>query len=159
MKVYLDTSVIIALTDSLDIFHKQSVSFVNRLVTHRIERLSGSPLIIEIGKLVETKETKRCLDIINAMEEFGIQLKSMDMKQVWKLSETYVQENVLTKGHRLDLLHYASASLLGCTHVASWDNKQFNHKISKKISSVNVKHGLSSLLAGKPEYIMSQEND
>jgi predicted nucleic acid-binding protein len=159
LKVYLDTSVIIALTDSLDIFHKQSVSFVNRLITYRIERLSGSPLIIEIGKLVETKETKRCLDMINAMEEFGIQLKSMDMKQVWKLSETYIQENVLTKRHRLDLLHYASASLLGCTHVASWDNKQFNYKISKKISSANVKHGLSSLLAGKPEYIMSQEND
>lgn len=134
------------------------MSFVNRLVTHGIDRLSGSPLIIEIGKLVETKETKMCLDIINAVEEFGIQLKSIDTKQVWKLSETYVQENVLTKRHRLDLLHYASASLFGCTDVASWDNKQFNHKISKKISSVNVKHGLSSLLAGKPKYIMSQEN-
>jgi hypothetical protein len=120
--------------------------------------LSASPLIIEIGKLAETKETKRCLDIINAMEEFGIQLKSIDMKQVWKLSESYVLENVLTKRHRLDLLHYASASLLGCTHVASWDSKQFNHKISKKISSANAKHGLSSLLAGKPEYIMRQEN-
>lgn len=69
LRVYFDTSVIIALTDSLDVFHKQSIRFVDSLSAYRIDRLSGSPLIMEIGKLVETKETKRCLDIINAMEE------------------------------------------------------------------------------------------
>lgn len=92
------------------------------------------------------------------MEEFGIQLKNIDMKQAWKLAEFYVVEDVLTRRHRLDLLHYASASLLGCTHVVSWDSKQFNDRISKKVNSVNAKHGLSSLIVGKPEYIMRQEN-
>lgn len=158
LRVYFDTSVIIALTDSLDVFHEQTMSFVNRLVMYRIDRLSGSPLIMEIGKLVESKETKRGLDIIDAMEEFGIQLKNIDMKQAWKLAEFYVVEDVLTRRHRLDLLHYASASLLGCTHVVSWDSKQFNDRISKKVNSVNAKHGLSSLIVGKPEYIMRQEN-
>lgn len=80
------------------------------------------------------------------------------MKQVWELAEFYIAEDVLTKRHVLDLLHYASASLLGCTHVASWDNKQFNDGISKKVNSVNAKHGLSNLIVGKPEYIMRREN-
>jgi hypothetical protein len=120
--------------------------------------MSGTPLIMELGKLVEAKGTKRCLDIINSMEEFGIYLKNIDMKQIWKLSEIYLDEGVLTKRHRLDLLHYASASLLGCTHLASWNCRQFNDKVSKKASNVNAKQKLSSLIAGKPEYIMRQEN-
>jgi hypothetical protein len=133
------------------------MSSVNRLVMH-IECMSGSPLIMELGKLVEARGTKRCLDIINSMEEFGIHLRSIDMKQAWKLSEIYLDEGVLTKRHRLDLLHYASASLLGCTHLASWDSRQFNDRISKKVSNANAKQGLSSLIAGKPEYIVRQEN-
>ena len=158
LRVYLDTSVIISLTDSLDVFHKQSMKFVDRLHTYRIDCLSGSPLIMEIGKLVETKETKRGLDIINTMEEFGIQFKNIDVGHAWRLSEIYLAEDTLTKRHRLDLLHYATASLLGCTYVASWDGKQFNDKTSKKVSTVNAKQGLSSSLAGKPEYIMRHGN-
>ena len=154
----MDTSIIIALADPLDVFHEQSMSFVNRLVMHTVERMSGSPLIMELGKLVEAKGTKRCLDVINSMEEFGIHLKNIDMKQVWKLSEIYLDEGVLTKRHRLDLLHYASASLLGCTHLASWNSRQFNDRISKKVSNANAKQRLSSLIAGKPEYIMRREN-
>lgn len=84
LRVYLDTSVIISLTDSLDVFHKQSMKFVDRLHTYRIDCLSSSP--------------------------------------------------------------------------ASWDGKQFNDKTSKKISTVNAKQGLSSLIAGKPEYIMRYGN-
>jgi len=95
----LDTSVIIALADPLDVFHEQSMSFVNKLVMYTIECMSGSPLIMELGKLVEAKGTKRCLDIINSMEEFGIHLKNIDMKQAWKLSEIYLDEGVLTKRH------------------------------------------------------------
>lgn len=154
----MDTSVIIALADPLDVFHEQSMSFVNRMVMYTVECMSGSPLIMELGKLVEAKGTKRCLDIINSMEEFGIHLKNIDMKQVWKLSEIYLNEGVLTKRHQLDLLHYASASLLGCTHLASWNSRQFNERISKKVNNANAKQGLSSLIAGKPEYIMRQEN-
>lgn len=158
MKVYLDTSVIIALADPLDVFHEQSMNFVNRLATYTVECLSGSPLIMELGKLVEAKGTKRGLDIINSMEDFRIRLKNIGMERAWKLSEIYLDEGVLTKRHRLDLLHYASASLLGCTHLASWNSRQFNDRISMKVSNANAKQGLSNLIAGKPEYIMRKEN-
>ncbi len=46
----------------------------------------------------------------------------------------------------------------GCTHLASWNSKQFNSKISMKASSVNARQGLSNLIAGKPDYILRQED-
>lgn len=85
LRVYLDTSVIIALADPLDGFHRPSTIFVNGLIDHEVECLSGNPLVMELGKLVEAKGTKRCLDIISSMEEFGIHLKNTDMKQTWRL--------------------------------------------------------------------------
>lgn len=158
MKVYLDTSVIIGLADPLDSFHKLSLDFVNRLDNHEVERLSGSPLVMELGKLAETKGTRRGIDILNSMEEFGIRLKNTGIKEIWKLSDIYLEEGVLSKRHRLDLLHYASASLLECTHLASWNHRQFNDRTARKVSDVNAKHGLSNLIAGKPDYIMKVEN-
>lgn len=128
------------------------------MTKHRIELNVSSPLVVELGKIVESRGTKRSLDIINSMEECGIYLKTIDMKQIWNLSQIYLDEHVLTKRHHLDLLHYAAASLLGCTHLASWNSKQFNSKIAAKASSVNARQGLSNLIAGKPDYIMRQED-
>ncbi len=154
----MDTSVIISLADPSDVFHDQSVIFVDTLAKHRVECNTSSPLVVELGKLVEAKGTKRCLAVIHSMEESGIYLKNTDIKQVWKISQAYLEGGVLTKRHRLDLLHYAAASLLACTHLASWNSKQFNYKVAMKVSKVNAKQGLSNLIAGKPDYIMRQEN-
>ncbi len=158
MKVYIDTSVIVSLADPFDVFHDQSITSINNLIKHGIECNISSPLVIELGKIVKVKGTKRCLDITRSLEEFKINFKNTDMKEVWKLSQTYLDERVLTVRHRLDLLHYAAASLLNSTHLASWNSRQFNDKIAVKVSRINSKHGLLSLIAGKPDYIVKREN-
>jgi predicted nucleic acid-binding protein len=158
LKVYIDTSVIISLADTLGMFHEQSAVFIKNLVKHRVECNVGSPFMVELGKIVEAKGTKRCLDIINSMNEAEIFLKNTGMKQVWELSQIYLVKKVLTERHLLDLFHYAAASLLGCTHLASWNSKQFNDKIVMKVNKANSERGLPSLIAGRPDYIMRQEN-
>lgn len=119
--------------------------------------MSGSPLLVELGKMAEIRGTERCLDVINSMEEFSIHLTNIDLVRMLDLEKIYLEEGILTKRHHLDLLHYATASLLGCTYLASWNSRHFNDQISKKVSSVNMKHRLSSLIAGKPDCIMKRE--
>ncbi len=158
LKVYIDTSVIISLADPLDIFHDQSITSVDNLIKHRIECNVSSPLAVELGRIVKVKGIKRCLDITDSLEEFKIDFRSTDMKEVWKLSQTYLDGQVLTVRHRLDLFHYAAASLLDSTHLASWNSRQFNDKIAMKVSRINSKQGLLSLIAGKPDYIVRRAN-
>ncbi|MGH9877169.1 MAG: hypothetical protein ACRD5H_05980, partial [Nitrososphaerales archaeon] len=62
------------------------------------------------------------LDIINTIADLGIHFRSADMKEVWDLSQTYLDNDVLTVMHRLDLFHYATATLLHCSHLESWNS-------------------------------------
>ena len=157
MKIYLNTSVVISLADSFDIFHNQSVDFIEKLTQRNIECHVGAPLIVELGKIVETKETERCLEILDAIENFGIYLNDIGMKDVWNLSQIYLDAHVLAVGHRLDLFHYSAASLLNCTHLASWNKRHFNDKIAMRINKINAKQELLSLIVGSPTYIIRRE--
>jgi len=157
LKIYLDTSFVISLADSFDTFHNQSVDFIEKLTKRNIERHVSAPLIVELGKIVETKETERCLQILDTIENFGIYFNDIDMKDVWNLSQIYLDTNVLAVRHRLDLFHYSAASLLNCTHLASWNKKHFNDKIAMSVNKINAKQGLLSLIVGSPTYIIRRE--
>jgi len=119
LKVYLDTSVIISLADSLDVFHTQSLTFVNSLAKRDIECKVGSPLLVELGGIFKVRGAARCFEVTSTLDRFGIELEVIDMKEVWQLSQLYLDEHALTARHRLDMLHYAAASLIHCTHLAS----------------------------------------
>jgi len=157
LKIYLDTSVVISLADSFDIFHNQSVDFIKKLTKHNIECHVSAPLIVELGKIVETKETERCLQILDAIENFGIYFNDIDMKDVWNLSQIYLDTNVLAVRHRLDLFQYSVASLLTCTHLEFVNKRKFNDKIAMKINKINTKQGLLSLIVGSPNSIIRRE--
>jgi predicted nucleic acid-binding protein len=157
LRVYLDTSVVISLTDSLDMFHDESVTFIAELSKQKVQCKISSPLMLEIGKIYELKGIQRCLDIMSSFKEFKIDFEGTDMEEVYKLSQAYLNERILTIRHRLDLFHYAAASLLNCAHLASWNSRQFNHKIAAKVNT-NSKQGLLILIAGRPDHIIRQEN-
>lgn len=157
MKIYLNTSVLISLSDSFDIFHNQTLNFIRKLTKNNIDCHVSAPLVVELGKIVETKETERCIQIMDTIENFGIHFIDIDMKEVWSLSQIYLDTNIQTVRHRLDLFHYAAASLLNCTHLASWNKRQFNDKIAERINRINVKQGLLSLIVGSPDYIVRRE--
>jgi predicted nucleic acid-binding protein len=157
LKIYLDTSVLISLADSFDAFHDQTLNFIRRLIKNNVDYYVSAPLVVELGKIVETKETERCLRIMDTIEKFGIHFIDIAMKEVWSLSQNYLDANILKVRHRLDLFHYAAASLLNCTHLASWNKRQFNDKIAERINRVNVNQGLLSLIVGSPDYIVRRE--
>lgn len=66
------------------------------------------------------------------------------------MSSEYASLGVLGRKRIFDLLHYASATLSGCTHLASWDRRHFNGRIERRINKVNASKGLTSLKVGDP---------
>lgn len=157
--MYFDTSVVIALADPLDVFHDHSVNFTNKIVTGgKHECYVSSPLLIELGRIAKIKGSKRCFDIVNAIEDSGIRFSSTDLKEIWELSQSYLAGRALTRRHLVDLLHYAAASLLSCSCIASWNTRQFNDKISAQISRINGENDLLSLIAGTPNNIARSKN-
>lgn len=148
----------IALTDPIDIFHTRSVTFINGLTGQNIEFKVSNPIMVEIGRIINVKGIQRYLEIMDSFEEFKIDFESTDMDEVWKLSQAYLDERVLTSRHRLDLFHYAAASLLNCSHLASWNDGQFNDKVAEKINRINSWRGLPSLIASRPDNIIRQED-
>ena len=70
--------------------------------------------------------------------------------RLWTLSSEYISLGELPGNRTLDLLHYASATLLGCTHLASWDKKHFNEKVEKRVNRANASTGLTALKVSNP---------
>ena len=125
LKVYFDTSVVIALADPLDAFHGHSVGFINKIgIGSNHECYVSSPLLIELGRIAKIKGSKRCFDIVNAIEDSGIQFSSTDLKEIWELPQSYLAGGALTRRHIVDLLHYAAASSLSCSCIASWNTRR-----------------------------------
>lgn len=69
---------------------------------------------------------------------------------MWALARDYASAGVLRGNRALDLLHYASATQLGCSHLASWDVKHFNLGVEGRVNRVNSSRGLTTLKVGDP---------
>lgn len=126
VRVYIDTSVVVALSNPEDNFHDSSVTFVRRLQNHAISSSIGPPFLLEVGKAAEEKGTQAALRLVSIIEEYQIDLRRTLDDQLWRLSSEYGSLGVLGRKRTMDLLHYASATLLGCTHLASWDRSSVN---------------------------------
>jgi len=151
VKVYLDTSVIIALANPQDDFHEDSLGFITEVKKLSIPVTIGDPLLLELGKAVERKGLEAALTILRTIELHKIKLATRETNRLLDLADRYVQK--IGAKHRFELLHYASASQLNCSHLASWDRGVFNQSVGKKINSVNSVLGLATLNVGDPLYI------
>ena len=150
VKVYIDTSVVVALSDSSDNYHGASLNFVAQLRGRAISSAVGPPFFLEVAKAAERRGAEAARRLVGYPVEHGIELGEVEDDRLWSLKDEYVASGAMTERRTLDLLHYASATLLSCTHLASWDGRHFNEKIGKRINRVNVSRGLSTLIVGSP---------
>lgn len=149
-KVYIDTSVVIALANPEDEFHASSVAFIVRLKNLGIPSLIGPAFLLEMAKAAELRGTQPVLHLFWTIEEHNVELIRSWDDELWSLLDGYISLRVMDTKRTLDLLHYASATLLGCTHLASWDRRHFNSAIEKRVNRVNSSRGLTTLKVGDP---------
>lgn len=93
------------------------------------------------------------MTIIRAIDRYKIDLAELDSDRLLKLTDQYFAHRVAGTKYRIDLMHYASATLLNCSHLASWDKEHFNQHIEKKINKVNSAMRFTSLKVGDPVHI------
>jgi len=134
----------VALSNPEDNFHDSSVTFVRGLRIHAISSSIGPPFLLEVGKAAEDRGTQAALRLASIIEEYGIELTRTLDDRLWSLSSEYASLGVLGRKRMFDLLHYASATLLGCTHLASWDRRHFNARIEERVNKVNASRGLTT---------------
>ncbi len=150
MKVYLDTSVVIALANRQDEFNDQSVRFVEGLAEREIPSVIGSPLTLELEKAIERRGMEPALAILQTLDEYEIEFVAIDPEPLLQLARKYAAHHIAEK-YRIDLLHCASATLLSSTHIASWDSTHFNKRVERKVNRVNRDMGRTSLKVGNPK--------
>ena len=88
--------------------------------------------------------------LVNTLEEYDIELTRTLGEQLWSLSTEYATLGVLGSKRTFDLLHYASATLLGCTHLVSWDKRHFNDRVEERLNRVNASRNLTTLKVDDP---------
>lgn len=149
-KVYIDTSLVVALYDPEDEFRSVTTNFVSNLRKKSVPLSIGPPFLLEVAKAAEQRGTVIASRLASAIEEYGIELVGVTDESLWNLESAYASSRVLGQKRTFDLLHYASATLLGCSHLASWDRRHFNGRIGKRVDRVNASRGLTNLIVGDP---------
>ncbi|MFQ6135459.1 MAG: hypothetical protein ACE5KU_06585, partial [Nitrososphaerales archaeon] len=110
----------------------------------------GPPVLLEVGKAAQRRGVESALRVLQAIDRHKIELVTLDSNRLLNLVNLYVAYRVAGTRYRLDLLHYASATLLNCSHLASWDKKHFNQRVEKRINKANSLSGLATLKVGDP---------
>ena len=152
-KVYLDTSVAIAVANPEDDFHNRSLRFVGKVRELGVAIVIGPPLLLELAKAVRRRGVESALVVHKIIDEHEVELADIDSKHLLDLVDRYVAHRVTGRKYRLDLLHYASPTFLNCSHLVSWDREHFNERIAKRINKVNSLNGFVTLKVGDPDFI------
>lgn len=154
VRVYVDTSVVIALAHTEDEFHRNSVRCIGYIRDRGLPCLIGEPFLLELGRAVELRGRVPSFQLTEAMEEYEVELMNVDDERLWELLDEYSSRGVLGQKQTVDLMHYASATLLECTHLAAWDRKHFNARVGRRVNRVNSSKGLADLIVGDPIVIV-----
>ena len=113
----------------------------------------GPPFLLEIGRPVQRRGLESALAVLETIDKYEIELADLDLTRLLSLVDEYVAHGVAGRRYRFDLLHYASATLLNCGHLASWDREHFSERVAKRINEVNSLSGLITLKVGSPTHI------
>jgi predicted nucleic acid-binding protein len=154
VRVYLELSVLIALANSLDMFHSQTREFLDVIKRRGFEPVSCRQAVemdLAIGVAKRPLRVADALRILEAIEAYGIELLSPPSRAFLSLVNEYFKETSLKIG---DLLHYAGATLLNAEYLASWNTDDFNKRLEKSINKVNRRKNLKTIKVGTPTLIL-----
>ncbi|GHV41898.1 hypothetical protein FACS1894187_23880 [Synergistales bacterium] len=143
LKLYLDTSVISHLRhEDVPEKMKDTLLFWEELKTGKHEVVISEFTLDELRQCPEPKQT----ELFNCLGDIEYVLLK-ENHEVKALTETYLEEGVLSRKNRGDCLHMAFATVNGCDMIASWNFKHMVRvKVIQGIRIVNAKKGYFKLI-------------
>ena len=95
VKLYLDTSVIIALANPEDAFHDKSLKFIREVSKLKIPITVGDPILLELGKTIKRKGIGAALTVLRTVERHKIELAMLDSSRLLSLVDKYLMKRSL----------------------------------------------------------------
>jgi hypothetical protein len=150
IKIYLDTSVISMLDDSLrgiitreffDLAIQKGCEFViSEVVNMELDDIPEEGKGEAISKFIEKLN---CVSLPNSEVANNLALK-------------YVFDGVLTHNHIDDLTHVAYATVFECDIIVSWNRKHIANKIKiQKLNACNIKNNYPVIAIYTPEEFLT----
>ncbi len=145
--VYVNTAVIIALVNPLDVFHNDAVKWVQKLRKLKVRLVTSNVVFIERLR-PSTRER-----ISNIFSQYGIRLVRVDIGKLLKKAYTNLKEYALSIGvprkdidkyiarNLIDALHVYAALRIGARYLISYDDHLIRFARSRH------------LIAGKPREV------
>jgi hypothetical protein len=153
LKIYLDTSVISMLDDSVlgiitrkffEIVNKNNYELVISPITDR--EIKDAPPEKKEDILIFLKQ-------LNNLTELPIDNNS------YSLAWNYVLDGILTPNHFDDLLHVAYATIYECDFIVSWNRKHIAKKSKiDKINIYNIKNNYRTIIVYTPHEFLVHFN-
>ncbi|MDR3198955.1 MAG: hypothetical protein LBU34_13905 [Planctomycetaceae bacterium] len=149
-KIYLDTSVISMLDNSLrGIVTQEFFEFatqsgceyaISGAVKAEIDNIAANTKKEEISQFIETLN---CVFLPNS-------------KEAQQLAWSYVKDGILTENHIVDLTHVAFATVFGCDMIVSWNRKHIAKPIKiQKINTCNLKNNYNMIAIYTPQEFLT----
>jgi len=154
VRVYLELSTLIALTNPFDLFHDKTKEFLDEIKRLGFEPISCKQAVemdLAIGLAKRPLRVADALRIMEVIDTSRIKLLNTHSRTLLMLVKEYLKEARLNIG---DLLHYAGATLLNAHYLASWNTDDFNPRFEKTINKVNKRKNLKTIKVGTPTIIL-----
>lgn len=150
MKIYLDTSVVSMLDDSLrGIVTREFFNFAKQ---QQYDFAVSEVVNTEIGDISEAAKRETILQFLETLNCAFLPYSEESHRLAWK----YVLDGVLTDNHIDDLTHVAYATVHKCDMIVSWNRKHIAKPIKvQKLNACNIKNNYSMIAIYTPQEFLT----
>jgi predicted nucleic acid-binding protein len=154
MRLYLDTSIIVALFDEeMPERIKVTRVLLDSIMDGKHAGIISNIVLEEIDRCPEELKKK----LITEIQTVPVLVISEDENSV-ELLEIYEKEDFIRKGARLDLRHLAFATVGGVDAVVSWNFRDIvNIRTRRAVHAINLRLGYPLIEIVSPEEVIEYE--
>ena len=156
IRVYLDTSVLSHLfAEDVPEKMEQTNKLWQDFKDDKFEIFISDTTLLEIEQCPPQKKER----ILKRLEEIKYQ-EINDSSEIEVLAEEYLKNNVLSPKSLNDCMHIASAVVLNCDIIVSWNFKHLvNFKTINKVKIVNAVNNYKEISIMSPTMLISDEEE
>ena len=153
MRVYLETTMFNYYFDKDRDGHADTVRMFKAIGNGEYEGYTSEYVVYELRNADEPKQTK----MLELIEQYGIHLLETDDEAI-RLSDIYVEKEVIPEKFALDGTHIALASICNLDCILSFNYKHINKLKTKRMTElINLNEGYKGITICTPMEVFDDE--
>ena len=152
LKLYLETTVFNYYFDEDRTGHEDVLRLFEAIRAEKYEAYTSRYVTEELERAQEPKKSK----MLNLIEKYEIILLPFDEEAV-RLSNLYIENNIIPVSYRYDSTHIAIASVYGLDCIVSYNFKHINRDKTKKLTTtINQEEGYEEIIICTAEEVLNK---